>query len=63
VIPAALRGFWGSFFSRKGGPAMRRPFRRLWSRVSVAVGDPVPASEVTAAGLEQKVRGLRGDDR
>ena len=25
VVPMALRGLWGSFFSRKGGAAMRRP--------------------------------------
>ena len=25
VVPVALRGLWGSFFSREGGAAMRRP--------------------------------------
>ncbi len=63
VIPVALRGLWGSFFSRKGGPAMRHPFRRFWSRVGVVVGDAVPASEVTAAGLQARVLALRGDNR
>lgn len=28
VVPMALKGLWGSFFSRKDGPAMTRPFRR-----------------------------------
>src|SRR5713101_4781351 len=28
VVPMALRGLWGSFFSRKDGRAMSRPFRR-----------------------------------
>jgi hypothetical protein len=33
----ALKGLWGSFFSRKDGPAMTRPFRRgLFSKVSLA---------------------------
>ena len=27
VVPLALRGLWGSFFSRKGGPAMSNPLR------------------------------------
>jgi 1-acyl-sn-glycerol-3-phosphate acyltransferase len=63
VIPAALRGLWGSFFSRRGGPAMRKPFRRFWSHVGVAVGDAVPAADVTAAGLEARVLALRGEER
>jgi 1-acyl-sn-glycerol-3-phosphate acyltransferase len=63
VIPMALRGLWGSFFSRKDGPAMRRPFRRVWSRVGVVVGEAVPAAEVTAAGLQVRVAALRGDAR
>src|SRR4029453_2617716 len=33
VVPMALRGLWGSFFSREGGPAMRQPFRRFWSHI------------------------------
>jgi 1-acyl-sn-glycerol-3-phosphate acyltransferase len=34
TIPMALTNLWGSFFSRHGGSAMSRPFKRgLWSRV------------------------------
>ena len=33
VVPMAIRGMWGSFFSHKDGPALRRPFRRVWSRI------------------------------
>ena len=33
VVPMALVGLWGSFFSRRWGRAMSRPFRRVWSRV------------------------------
>ncbi|MBX2799496.1 MAG: MFS transporter [Myxococcales bacterium] len=58
VVPMAINGLWGSFFSRKDGSAMTRPFRRVWSRVSVTVGAPVPASEVTAAGLQDRVAAL-----
>jgi 1-acyl-sn-glycerol-3-phosphate acyltransferase len=63
VIPVALRGLWGSFFSRKGGAAMRKPFRRFWSHVEVVVGDAVPAADVTASNLEARVLALRGDER
>ena len=61
VVPLALRGLWGSFFSRQGGPAMRRPFRRFWSRVELVAGNPVAAEHVTASGLQEAVAALRGD--
>jgi 1-acyl-sn-glycerol-3-phosphate acyltransferase len=63
VVPLALRGLWGSFFSRQGGPAMRRPFRRFWSHVELVAGAAVPAEQVTAAGLQEKVAVLRGAAR
>ena len=62
VVPLALRGLWGSFFSRVDGHAMRHPFRRgVWSRVELVGGELVPAAEVSAKMLEDKVRTLRGD--
>ncbi len=63
VVPVALRGLWGSFFSRKGGAAMRRPFRRFWSHVGVVVGDAIAPGDATAAVLEAKVKELRGEER
>jgi 1-acyl-sn-glycerol-3-phosphate acyltransferase len=60
VIPMALCGMWGSYFSKKGGKAMRRPFRRVWSRVSLVVGDPVPPAQVKAADLARRVAALGG---
>jgi 1-acyl-sn-glycerol-3-phosphate acyltransferase len=59
VVPIALNGLWGSFFSRRGGPAMTKPFRRgLWSRVFVAIGDAVPPESATAPALQELVHGL-----
>jgi len=56
VVPLALQNLWGSFFSRKDGPAMTRPFRRgLFSRVGLVAGEPVPAEQVTPAGLQARV--------
>jgi 1-acyl-sn-glycerol-3-phosphate acyltransferase len=60
VIPMALGGLWGSFFSRiEAGRAMRRPLRRgLFSRVSLTVGQPLPATQVTLEGLQARVAQL-----
>ncbi|MBK9595614.1 MAG: MFS transporter [Rhodocyclales bacterium] len=64
VVPMALKGLWGSFFSRKDGPAMTRPLRRgLFSKVSLAVAAPVAPAAATPEALQEIVAGLRGDDR
>jgi 1-acyl-sn-glycerol-3-phosphate acyltransferase len=62
VIPLALRGLWGSVFSRRDTAFGRwRLPRRFRSRIGFAVGDPLPASEADVATLEQRVRALRGE--
>lgn len=64
VVPMALRGLWGSFFSRKGGAAMTRPFRRgILSRLELVVGEPIAPEQATPEGLQQVVQGLRGEWR
>ncbi|EXI66765.1 MAG: Lysophospholipid transporter LplT [Candidatus Accumulibacter adjunctus] len=64
VIPMALQGLWGSFFSRKDGPAMSRPLRRgIFSRIALTVGTPVAPAAATPENLQQIVAGLRGDWR
>jgi 1-acyl-sn-glycerol-3-phosphate acyltransferase len=67
VYPMALRGLWGSFFSRYGGAAFSRPVearlrRGLRSKVELIVGDPLPADQVTPERLMARVAALRGDD-
>lgn len=63
VVPIALQGLWGSFFSRKGGAAMARWPRRFWSKIALVAGDPVPATAASAEYLEGRVRALRGEWR
>ena len=64
VVPMALRGLWGSFFSREGGAAMRRPWRsRPFRKIGLAVGAPVAAAAATPEGLQATVQELRGDWR
>ncbi|GAA0719125.1 MFS transporter [Dokdonella soli] len=61
VVPLALRGLWGSVFSRRDSALGRsRLPRRFWSHIALAVGAPVPAAQADATTLEQRVRELRG---
>jgi 1-acyl-sn-glycerol-3-phosphate acyltransferase len=62
VIPLALRGLWGSFFSRMGGAAMTRPGRLVpFRRISLVAGDAVPAAAASPEALQANVLALRGD--
>ncbi|MBI4741250.1 MAG: MFS transporter [Betaproteobacteria bacterium] len=62
VVPMALRGLWGSFFSRKDGSAMSKPLRRgLFSKIGLAVGAPVAPQEATPEHLQAVVAAMRGD--
>ena len=60
VVPVALVGLWGSFFSRKGGRAMTRPFRRFWSRVEIRIGEAIPPGDATAQRVAASVAALGG---
>jgi hypothetical protein len=64
VVPMALRGLWGGFFTRKDGPAMSNPTRiRPFAKISLVVDKPVPPQQVTPEGLQAQVLALRGDWR
>lgn len=58
VVPIALNGLWGSFFSHAGGSAMTRPFRRVWSKVWITVGPPVDGATTDASSLQSLVEDL-----
>ncbi len=59
VVPLALQNLWGSFFSRKDGAAMTRPFRRgLFSPVGVVAGDALAPDAVTPSLLHDRVGAL-----
>ncbi len=62
VVPLALRGLWGSFFSRKYGNAMTRWFPRGWfNKIDLVAGDAIEAGNATRETLYQQVLALRGD--
>jgi 1-acyl-sn-glycerol-3-phosphate acyltransferase len=63
VVPMALRGLWGSFFSRSfEGKAMRR-LRGVFSRIALVAATPIAPQELTMDGLRATVLQLRGDRR
>jgi 1-acyl-sn-glycerol-3-phosphate acyltransferase len=63
VVPVALCRLWGSWFSRHGRDGLHAVPGRLFARVPVHFGRPVPPSEASAENLELLVRTLRGDAR
>lgn len=60
VIPMALQGLWGSFFSRDPNKGL---FHRIWSRVVLVAGEPVESETVTPNALHALVGKLRGSLR
>jgi len=63
VVPLALRGLWGSFFSRTANGQAFKRFRGFFNRIELVGGMLVPAGSVTAAKLEATVRDMRGEMR
>ncbi|MES2662803.1 MAG: MFS transporter, partial [Pseudomonadota bacterium] len=60
VIPTALCGLWGSFFSHKGKPALTRLPKRFWSRVSWKVAEPIAATQVEIEKLRNQIIVMQG---
>ncbi|MEP6997991.1 MAG: MFS transporter [Betaproteobacteria bacterium] len=63
VVPMALRGLWGSLFSRSDRGRALRKIRGLFSRIALVAGPPVPPERATPEFLQQNVLALRGDWR
>src|SRR5690606_34243624 len=62
VVPMALRGMWGSLWSRRDSALrrMRLP-RRLRARIALVAAPAVAPQDASAERLESIVRALRGD--
>ena len=58
VIPMAITGLWGSTFSRRTPKIWQRLPRKLWHRVVVNVGDPVPPDKAVPEELRERVCAL-----
>lgn len=64
VIPMALRGLWGSVFSRHADARFPRPIRKgVMSRLTLAVAEPLDPGAATPETLQRIVSDLRGARR
>lgn len=63
VIPLALRGLWGSFFSRATDGKSMRAWLGFFAPVTLVAGAAVPAAMATPPELERRVRALLGEGR
>jgi 1-acyl-sn-glycerol-3-phosphate acyltransferase len=64
VVPLALKGLWGSFFSRRGGKAMTKPYlliSNLFKKISLEASAAVAPATATPEGLQVEVQRMRGD--
>jgi len=60
VVPMALKGLWGSWFSRKNGEALKGIPRKFMSQIELVVGDLIPPEEVSSQYLQKQVYALHG---
>jgi 1-acyl-sn-glycerol-3-phosphate acyltransferase len=60
VVPMALKGLWGSWFSRKNGIAMTGFPKMFMAKIELVVGDLIPADQVDRHSLREKVLALHG---
>jgi len=60
VVPIGLSGLWGSMFSRQTRTIWMRLPRKLFARITIIAGTPVPPEEATPDLLRERVLALRG---
>jgi len=61
IIPTAIRGMWGSWFSRINGSAMKGvPPNRGFAKVEIIFGEPTHSSQACKNKLHDTVKELRG---
>jgi len=63
VVPLALRGMWGTWFSRHKGRALKGLPSAFMKRISLVSAPPVPADQANRITMYEKVVELRGSQR
>ncbi|XOV79849.1 MAG: MFS transporter [Aestuariibacter sp.] len=60
VVPMAIQGLWGSFFSHHGNGIFKSG-KRFWSKVRILADKPIAADKANVTLLQEKVQLLRGE--
>lgn len=55
VVPMALGGLWGSYFSNRRGRPMRGFPRKLWTKIKIIAGNPVEPNDAAVKILQERV--------
>ncbi|MEH6544356.1 MAG: MFS transporter [Porticoccaceae bacterium] len=63
VVPMALRGLWGGFFSHSDSGPFKKPFRRIWSKIDVVAAPSIAPEDLTMERLTDAIQSLRGDKK
>lgn len=63
VVPMALQGLWGTWFSRQAGRAMKGLPRNWMKKIHVLSGTLIEYKQANLANIESKIRLLRSDQR
>jgi 1-acyl-sn-glycerol-3-phosphate acyltransferase len=58
VVPLALVGFWGSWFSRHGGIAILKRPRRFRSMITLKAGDPLNPESANVENVKKEIEKL-----
>jgi len=58
VVPIAIHGLWGSWFSRRRGPALSGMPRRFRARITIQIGAPIDPEDLTSTQLRTRVQTL-----
>ena len=62
VVPMALKGLWGTWFSRKKGRAMKGLPKNWMKKVHVISGQLIDYEQANLANIESQIRLLRGEE-
>ena len=60
VIPMAISGLWGTWFSRAKGRAMKGWPRNWMKKINVYTGKMIPAEQLDVTQLKNAISDLRG---
>jgi len=61
VVPMALKGLWGTWFSRKKGRAMKGLPRNWMKKIHLVAGELIDYEQTNLANIEARIRLLRAD--